>query len=707
MQRIYLDNPASYVQAALVRAQAALFTESSDTSEASSSPASSSIEWVTPTSSPDSFAAVLPSLDAVIIDLTDSIREQSVLSALTAISSATLDRPLLVLGLSSFLSSCAAASKRALKESGYQQRRAPAQFAALKTLESAALGLANDGVTVRIVAPGVVYGEGEDLLLPLLRAAWMGEALPLVGKGDNAVPAIHVKDLCTFLLTVIASPPDASYLYASEPASTTQADLVTAISTRLGTGSVEGVDLATASLSSTTPAPLLAALTADVRLDSETLRSAEMEWSAKDGFVASVGRVVEEFVRTRRAEPVRVWVTGPPCSGKSRWSRAIAARYHLPVLSISELIEDARTRGDDVTAEIDAELKDAEDKAAALAKDAAKKPSAKRATVTGKVDAVAEAPRALLSVAVLTKLVKRRMAESQVRNQGYVLDGYPRTKEEAEALFVEAAPTAEEAEAETTEADEPTEEKEAAAEGEGAADAVPAEAAAAAIRLNTATAPASIIAIQASEAFAGSWLQRLSYAELQPGHNDEEGLKRRWSHWEQTQKSGQSAVELLASCVDVLELSEAVVQGEDRAWQLLLVYLTKGGKRENFHPTPAEAKAEAEARLAEEARQHAEEEQMEVERAAAEQRRAAEKAAAEEERRRRVSAEEAALVEAASAPLRAYLLQHVMPVLMDGLMEVVHTQPEDPVDFLAEWLYRRATLTEDTEALRETQPTLS
>ncbi len=76
---------------------------------------------------------------------------------------------------------------------------------------------------------------------------------------------------------------------------------------------------------------------------------------------------------------------------------------------------------------------------------------------------------------------------------------------------------------------------------------------------------------------------------------------------------------------------------------------------------------------------------------AAERQAALDEAAAEEERKRRVSEEEAAWVEAASAPLRAYLLQHVMPALMDGLMEVVQKQPADPVDYLAEWLYRRAT----------------
>jgi protein dpy-30 len=43
-------------------------------------------------------------------------------------------------------------------------------------------------------------------------------------------------------------------------------------------------------------------------------------------------------------------------------------------------------------------------------------------------------------------------------------------------------------------------------------------------------------------------------------------------------------------------------------------------------------------------------------------------------------------VDAAAVPVRAYLEQTVVPVLMAGLQQLVRERPEDPVDYLASYL---------------------
>ena len=40
------------------------------------------------------------------------------------------------------------------------------------------------------------------------------------------------------------------------------------------------------------------------------------------------------------------------------------------------------------------------------------------------------------------------------------------------------------------------------------------------------------------------------------------------------------------------------------------------------------------------------------------------------------------MLEAQSTPLRNYLMQHVMPTLTQGLIEVCKVKPEDAVDYL-------------------------
>ena len=120
----------------------------------------------------------------------------------------------------------------------------------------------------------------------------------------------------------------------------------------------------------------------------------------------------------------------------------------------------------------------------------------------------------------------------------------------------------------------------------------------------------------------------------------------------------------------------------------------KGAKPFNYHPTPQEEaetvraaqeerkrKADADAAAAEQKRQTELEER---------QRREAEQAQRLEEIRQ----QEEELLEARSAPLRAYLMKHVIPTLTEGLIETCKVMPEDPVDYLAEFMFRASPAVE-------------
>lgn len=43
-----------------------------------------------------------------------------------------------------------------------------------------------------------------------------------------------------------------------------------------------------------------------------------------------------------------------------------------------------------------------------------------------------------------------------------------------------------------------------------------------------------------------------------------------------------------------------------------------------------------------------------------------------------------------SQPIRQYLMDNLVPYLTEGLIEVCKLQPEDPVDSLAEYLFKRS-----------------
>lgn len=50
--------------------------------------------------------------------------------------------------------------------------------------------------------------------------------------------------------------------------------------------------------------------------------------------------------------------------------------------------------------------------------------------------------------------------------------------------------------------------------------------------------------------------------------------------------------------------------------------------------------------------------------------------------------EEEKILIAQSEPLRYYLMKYIFPTLSKGLQEVARLKPDDPVDFLAEFLFK-------------------
>lgn len=120
------------------------------------------------------------------------------------------------------------------------------------------------------------------------------------------------------------------------------------------------------------------------------------------------------------------------------------------------------------------------------------------------------------------------------------------------------------------------------------------------------------------------------------------------------------------------------------------MYVERGGRPQNYRPT-AEERATALAQ--EKANQLAAEEEARRDRMDSEKQRRYE----EEDRHKALDANrkhalehEEALLKARAEPLHNYLMEHVMPTLSRGLIETCRIQPDDPVDFLAEYLFKNS-----------------
>ena len=64
----------------------------------------------------------------------------------------------------------------------------------------------------------------------------------------------------------------------------------------------------------------------------------------------------------------------------------------------------------------------------------------------------------------------------------------------------------------------------------------------------------------------------------------------------------------------------------------------------------------------------------------------------EQTRVQEVKEQERLVLEARKEPLKQYLMTNIIPVLTKGIIEVCEQRPEDPIDYLADWLFRHNTI---------------
>ncbi|ORC84883.1 protein dpy-30 [Trypanosoma theileri] len=119
------------------------------------------------------------------------------------------------------------------------------------------------------------------------------------------------------------------------------------------------------------------------------------------------------------------------------------------------------------------------------------------------------------------------------------------------------------------------------------------------------------------------------------------------------------------------------------------------GAPHNFGPTPKQ-KFEEETRecklVAEECEKERQQRMAQQERERQEYERESEQQQEVEKARQAVEEQDRASLEERKMPLRLYLQQNILPLLSKGLVEVCRQRPGDPVDFLAEWLVRHNPL---------------
>ncbi|XP_062863053.1 adenylate kinase 7 [Trichomycterus rosablanca] len=496
-----------------------------------------------------------------------------------------------------------------------------------------------------VIASGLQYGMGEQAFHYFFKKAWLGELLkvPIFGEGSNIVPAIHINDLARIVQNVIDHKPKPRYFLAVDDSRNTTADIVKAIASTLGSGKTQTVPKEDVYLTKELTQEEIDGLFVDLRMEAVYLKeNFSFHWVSEMGIVENIEQVAEEYKLTRDLLPLRLCLLGPPAVGKSTIAEKICRHYKLHHVRLKETI--VETLGNLESGVQKEEVENEEDEESDGAQEFLETLKENMEQNGGRLDDQ-----------YIIQIIKDKLNSKPCRNQGFVLDGFPKTYDQAKELF-----SADDEESQDVQTKIPPHNKK--------------------------LIPEFVFSLEATDALLKNRVINLPENVVSGTSYEQDKFLQRLAKFRENNMEDETVLNYFDE-LDVNPERIEIMSSDDVEYTLLMEKVVNTvGKVRNYGPSIEEVEQEerrqAEIRVKEESERRAEIQRKEKEEK--EQR-----AQRWEEWTHRLTEEmqrEEELLEAQSVPLRHYLMTDVMPTLTQGLIECCRLRPEDPVDFLAEYL---------------------
>jgi adenylate kinase len=340
-----------------------------------------------------------------------------------------------------------------------------------------------------VVNSGLQYGCGEDIFHFLFKSAWLGDSseLPIFGDGQNVVPTIHIEDLSSILVNIADNKPKTKYIIAVDESNSTLEEIVKAISKNLGSGQVKRIPKEDSFLLPDLSQYHYDQLSVNLIMEATCIKETmKILWIAETGLVENIKTVITEFKQTRRLLPIKLCILGPPAAGKTTVAAQLCQYYKIHHVKMANVINEAVEKLQKTAARSDV-MDDAEDD------DGAAQDAVEYLEVL-KDDK--EENKGQYSSQHVLRFFKEKLNSMPCQNQGFVLDGFPKTEDEAKELF---APD----------------------DGDGNDDGDSNE------NYNTLLIPELVVSLDADNEFLKDRVINLPQSEVAGTHNTEEGLLRR------------------------------------------------------------------------------------------------------------------------------------------------------------------------------------
>ncbi len=165
-------------------------------------------------------------------------------------------------------------------------------------------------------------------------------------------------------------------------------------------------------------------------------------WHAKFGIRKNIRSLEKEFNTFRGLNPVKIFITGPPASGKTFYAEKLAKYYNIPRVHVRQLVDEVfrMSEIDEEAAGEDKLINDCRTKLEEIKAAMEEEINEKRADLEepedGWPEIVIENHQIRVPDELLYEVLKIKLGENDCRNRGYILDGYPRIYKGAQNAFL-------------------------------------------------------------------------------------------------------------------------------------------------------------------------------------------------------------------------------------------------------------------------------
>ncbi|CAH8597315.1 unnamed protein product [Schistosoma turkestanicum] len=482
----------------------------------------------------------------------------------------------------------------------------------------------------------------------------------------------------------------------------------------------------------------------------------QIKWHCETGLVDHINLIAKEYKLSRQLIPIRLCILGPPASGKTTLAKKLCEYYKLPHVHIKQVIDEAiinlKKRVQMIEeAQNDVNQNQMVNENEQLGGEDLEFLEAIQQNMTEN--------NGRLGLEYVTTLFQEKLNSKPCQNQGYIIDGYPKTKKQAASLFSPGGDSGygededEGGEQEENEEDDEDERirttttttttdtkdmtqsasdllKNKYLSSEKEADDVSKEPALLSTQpiptqLPKGLLPAYVFELQATDQFLRDRIMNMPEYKVHGTHYTESGFWRRLNEYrtnqiginptlsptltipgspgsepevEQVNSNSLNALGLASinensvrayfDAKGILQIPVNIMTDESEELEQTfkkLVYFI--GPPRNYGLSDEEIEKQrlfVEKQRMEFEREENERLKQEIETAEAERN---QRIKEWKEKHEALKKEETDLLNEEAEPLRAYLRKHIMPVLARGLTECVRKRPDDPLDFLAEYLF--------------------